>query len=217
MTASVIIPADAHDKLRVSLRYWLLGRGYHLAAKAMEFGAKFHTGLRKNGDPEYSHQIWQVHYMRTLEPSLLFPEETFITIFLHDTLEDYREQVKLYDIIEIFGPKSGQSTELMSKIKEDGSKKTDEEYFGQLAGDPIASVAKGVDRIHNHKTMIDAFSPAKQIDYIGETDDGIMPMLKDARRRFPEQELVYENIKHSLVSQMELLKYAHQFSGALKA
>lgn len=103
----------------------------------------------------------------------------------------------------------------MSKVI-GGKKKSMEVYFTDMANDPIASVCKGVDRIHNQKSMIDAFTPMKQIDYMGETEDDILPMLKIARRRFLEQEAVYENIKHSLISQMELLAYAHQFSGALK-
>lgn len=36
-----------NSKLFVSVRYWLLGREMHTALAAMEFAAKFHTGLRK--------------------------------------------------------------------------------------------------------------------------------------------------------------------------
>jgi (p)ppGpp synthase/HD superfamily hydrolase len=196
-----------HAKLRLSLRSWLLGRGYTLALKAMDFAERHHTGQRKNGDPEFAHQIWQCHYLRSLEPSLLYPEETFAVTFLHDVVEDY--PVTLAEIEDLFGSQVAHSTGLMSKVIE-GEKKDANVYFDALSQDPIASVCKGADRIHNHKTMIGAFSSAKQIDYLGETEDDIMRMLKDARRRHPEQELVYANIKHMLIGQMELLSYANE-------
>lgn len=196
----------SYEKLRLAIRYWLLGRGYTTALKAMEFAASYHTGLRKNGEPEFSHQVWQVHYLRTLERDLLHPEATLAVVFLHDTLEDY--PVKVAELESLFGAQIADSTALMSKVLE-GEKLDASTYFRQLGQDPIASVAKGVDRTHNHKTMIGAFSLEKQGRYLEETTDDIMPMLKIARRLFPAQEPVYENIKHMLVSQMELLAYAH--------
>ena len=73
----------------------------------------------------------------------------------------------------------------------------------------IASVVKGADRIHNVQTMIDVFTYEKQKEYIRETQEFIVPMLKEARRRFPRQEPAYENIQHVLVSQAELLQAVH--------
>lgn len=195
----------AYQKLRLTVRYWLLGRGYTLALKAMEFAADHHTGLRKDGSPEFSHQIWQVAYARTLSDLMAHPEETIATIFLHDVVEDYG--VTVAEIEREFGSSIANAVDAMSKVVE-GRKKSPDSYFSALAKSPIASVAKGVDRIHNHKTMRNAFKQSKQIDYLGETEDDILPMLKEARRRFPGQEPVYENIKHMLISQIELYQYA---------
>lgn len=209
-TATAVTPA--HEKLRLTVRYWLLGRGYFTALKAMEFAASHHTGLRKDGSPEFSHQVWQVAYARTLVDQMLHPEATLATIFLHDVVEDY--PVALAEIERLFGELICSTTDRMSKIV-GGVKKSSDEYFDQLALCPIASVAKGVDRIHNHHTMKSAFSAIKQADYLGETEADILPMLKAARRRFPEQEPVYENIKHMLISQTEL--YRHALSGGSAA
>jgi hypothetical protein len=57
--------------------------------------------------------------------------------------------------------------------------------------------------------MVGVFTIEKQRDYIQETQDYILPALKEARRRFPRQEPAYENIKHMLKSQIELLQAAH--------
>jgi (p)ppGpp synthase/HD superfamily hydrolase len=187
------------------VRYWLLGRGYTTALEAMEFAASHHTGLRKDGSPEFSHQVWQVAYARTLVDQMLFPEETLSVIFLHDVVEDY--PVGLAEIESLFGEMICGGTDRMSKVI-GGVKKKPDVYFGEMSLCPISSIAKGVDRTHNHHTMKDAFSAIKQEDYLGETEADILPMLKAARRRFPGQEPVYENIKHMLISQIELYRYA---------
>ncbi len=202
----MVVDQETYTKMRLTVRYWLQGRNYHTALRAMDFAMRFHTGKRKDGSPEFSHQIWQVQYLRTLETGLLYPEETLATSFLHDVVEDY--PVSPEDITGKFGTLIGNGVERVSKVV-DGEYVDDEGFFEEMASDPIASVVKGVDRIHNQKTMIDAFTEKKQIDYMGETEEDIMPMLKMARRNFPEQEHIYENIKHVLVMQMELLNFAH--------
>jgi hypothetical protein len=37
----------------------------------------------------------------------------------------------------------------------------------------------------------------------------VLPMLKTARRSFPQQELAYENIKLLLINQIELVRAVH--------
>jgi (p)ppGpp synthase/HD superfamily hydrolase len=92
---------DSFDKLHISLRYWILGRGYNVAARAMDFAEKHHTGTRKDGvTPEFAHQVAIAHYIRTL-PDLVYPEETLATIFLHDVVEDY--DVPLTELSGKFG------------------------------------------------------------------------------------------------------------------
>ena len=54
--------------------------------------------------------------------------------------------------------------------------------------------------------MIGVFSQPRQDKYIKEVEDYFLPMLKTARRNFVRQESAYENIKHVLNSQIELLK-----------
>jgi len=42
------------EKLRLALRYYLLGKEYYVALSALDYGAQYHTGVRKNGiTPEY--------------------------------------------------------------------------------------------------------------------------------------------------------------------
>ncbi|MCA8879432.1 MAG: HD domain-containing protein [Rhodobacteraceae bacterium] len=190
-----------YEKLRIAVRYWMLGRNYHVALRAMEFGQDWHRGRRRDDNPEFSHQVWQASYIRTLEAHLLHPEETLAAAFLHDVVEDY--PVSLPEIELAFGERVAHAVDRLSK-KVSGKKKDPQAYFRDLAQDPIASVVKGCDRIHNHQSMVGVFDAAKQKSYLDETQADILPMLKLARRRFTQQEPAYENIRHLLMAQMQL-------------
>ncbi len=192
------------EKTKIAIRYWLLGNKFFNAAKAMSFAESKHIGLRKDGiTPEFQHQVSQANFARTLINSFQFPEETLITIWLHDVCEDYN--VSINEIDKMFGSVVAHSVELMTN-NVNGVKKDTAHYYNAMQFDPIASLCKGVDRMHNHQTMHGVFNFAKQLSYIDETKTYIIPMLKNARRNFPRQESAYENIKHSLQIQIELIE-----------
>jgi (p)ppGpp synthase/HD superfamily hydrolase len=195
---------DYLQKRLIVLRSWLGAKEYFRALKALEFALSYHTGTRKDGvTPEYAHQILIAMYMKTLSKGLLFPEETFITIFCHDLVEDH--DVSIQYITEKFDEKSGYAVELLTKL-DFGIEKPPEYYYNEIATDPIASVAKGGDRIHNIQSMPTVFTREKQKEYIVETETLVLPMIKRAKRNFPEQESIYENIKLVLISQIELIE-----------
>jgi hypothetical protein len=52
--------------------------------------------------------------------------------------------------------------------------------------------------------MLGGFKPEKRASYIIETLEKTVPMLKIARRSFPEQGAVYENIKFVMTNQVQL-------------
>jgi (p)ppGpp synthase/HD superfamily hydrolase len=194
------------DKMRTAMRYWLHGKGYHNAVRAMEYAYKHHTGIRKDGiTPEFHHQVSIASYLRTL-PGLKYQEEVLAVAFLHDIVEDYGVNLKV--ISAEFGEEITKSVKILTKksMTETENFELDVEvYFDKMSDCPIASVVKGGDRIHNFQTMIDVFTVQKKQDYISECETYILPMLKEARRRFPEQEPAYENIKLVLMSQIELV------------
>jgi len=189
------------EKLKISVRYWLQGKEWFKALEAMHFAESFHTGKRKDGSHEFSHQVSQVAYAKTLIKSLRYPEETICTIFLHDVCEDY--DISYEEIEARFGKLVRDAVELMTKFHR-GDKKDPNTYYKSMAKHEIASFAKGCDRIHNHYTMLNGFKPEKQKSYIAETYELIIPMLKEARRLFPSQEPAYENVKFMLANQMML-------------
>ena len=195
------------EKREISLRYWLQGAQYYQALAAMEYAAGYHTGVRKDGvTPEFDHQISIAHYVRTLRDQLEYPEHTLCVVFLHDVREDYG--VSGQEITQRFGDQVARAVDAMTKTFR-GQARSEQLVFEQIASDPIASVAKGADRIHNLNSMVGVFNTQKQLTYVDEAERLFLPMLKKARRLHVRQEGVYENIKHMLMSQINLIKVMH--------
>lgn len=192
-----------YEKSRIAIRYRMIGANYFNALKAMEFASEYHTGLRKDGNPEFSHQIFIANFAVTLPIPNEDISDLLAAIFLHDVCEDYN--ISYATIVEKFGSKVGHIVELLSK-ENMGSKKSDDEYFNSLITDPIAVIAKGCDRLHNIQSMSGGFSTQKQVSYIEETRNWHLPMLKKARRIYPEYERAIENIKLSLTNRIDLIE-----------
>lgn len=190
---------------RENLISWMYDKQYTKAIESLEFASKYHTGLRKDGrTPEIHHQVSIALFLRTLS-NLRNQESVLISTFLHDLVEDYN--VELLVIAEKFGSNNARSVALLSRII-GGIKKPNAEYYDELATDPVGSIVKGGDRIHNFQTCSGIFTLKKQEKYIEETESWILPMLRKAKSNFPDQELAYENIKHALKGQIELMKIA---------
>lgn len=198
------------EKQRIALRYWLLGAQYFSALDAMQFAASHHTGLRKDGvTPEFEHQISIVHYLRTLLPHMMYPERTIIVGFTHDTVEDMKD-VTNEMLASRFGSEAAHSVRCVTK-KEAGTGAVYDEVtlFEMMAEDACASLVKPADGIHNFDSMVGVFTREKQERKIERVEKLFFPMLKKARRNFPKQEGAYENAKHVLKSQIDMLRAIH--------
>lgn len=207
-------PAAAAQKRFIALRYWLLGHNFNEALRALDFNRRLFTGTRKDGvTPEFDHHVCQVQFLRTLLPYLDHPEETICTTLTHDTPEDKDvspQEIERFYVDPVFGGRVSSATMKVTKTWR-GQKVNEIELFTQMAQCPIASIVKGVDRFHNLQSMIGVFSLEKQKEYIRETEDLILPMLKDAEFRFPSQEPAYKNIRTVLKSQLSILSELHKY------
>lgn len=188
-----------HEK--TALRFFLQGKGYNEALKALGFAERHHIGLRKDGvTPEFHHQVEIALDLIQLK-DVLEEELTFVAILLHDVQEDYQIP---YDVIKNnFGERVADIVWKLTK-KFDGKSKNLVDYIDTIAEDSVASIAKGIDRNKNLASMIGVFSVEKMASYAKETKDLFLPMLKRAMKSFPEQTCAYQ----SIVQKMKLqLKY----------
>jgi (p)ppGpp synthase/HD superfamily hydrolase len=208
----IVTPEILHyEKLKMALRYQLMGRAsldpaWFIAVRALDLGLKYHTGFRKDGKtPEFQHQIEIALYLLTMEKLLTDAPRTIADALLHDLGEDYGDQISFEEIGEVTDEIVATDCRLLAKEYR-GEKKTPDAYFGPLSDNYRVSVVKGSDRVHNMRTMAGVFTLEKQVKYCDETEEHFFTFLKLARRNFPEQEPVYENIKFMLTTQMRIYR-----------
>jgi (p)ppGpp synthase/HD superfamily hydrolase len=198
-----------HIKQLAVMRGELNGRGYFVAADALEFVRQMEQGTRKDGEtPQFHHQLSIARLLSTLTTHLVFPEETIAAAFLHDVLEDHGATITR-EMLEVrFGKRIADAVWRLSK-KVNGLTKSYDMYFAEMAACPIASVVKMADRAHNVQTMMGVFTIEKQKTYLHEVDNHFFPMCRVARRLHPRQYGAYENLKILLRCQSGLIRHMH--------
>lgn len=195
---------NRYDKLSIALRNYLLGARYYSALNCFDYAQKIHTGLRKDGvTPEFQHQIEIALFITTLK-DLQNEEAVISAALLHDVLEDY-PNVSPQDIKKLAGKEVRDAVVLLSKEVEGRTRCSPEAYFSQISKNPIASIVKGCDRIHNLRTMVGVFTKEKQLKYVKEALEFFLPMLKVSFGLFPIQHLAYVNIRTTLKIQIEMI------------
>jgi (p)ppGpp synthase/HD superfamily hydrolase len=207
------------DKLKLTIRAQLLGmaqidESYLTCVRALDYASEIHTGFRKDGvTPEFYHQLslvgfalTQIRNMRfapTQVPNMTHAATIIGTLLLHDTYEDNQHledeiRQKFAELIEY--------VIRSSKIRR-GVKLNTQEYIDEVALCIICSIVKLIDRLHNLSTMQGVFSEAKLREYVEETEKYYFPMLKKAKRLFPEQNALYELMKSVLHLQLNAIKF----------
>lgn len=202
------------EKQLISARYWLLGMAEHnpdyfLVIQALEKCLSHHDGFRNGGEPEASHMLGIFHSVRTLHKHIKNPVVVYILIFCHDMIEDPNQKTKAYvhpsELVELFGELI--TSKIVKMSKEILGQKNPNYSLDAIFEDEDCSIAKAGDRCNNISTMVGVFKYARLLRYIKETLEEFMPRLKMARRMFPRQEAVYENMKNYLENQLELIEH----------
>lgn len=189
------------EREKSALKFYYIGKGFHKALKALGFAERHHNGLRKDKlTPEFHHQI-QICLMIVELKDVMYEERLHVAMLLHDTQEDY--QISSEEIQTHIGHIAAEDVWLLTKKFGNMVKDTDQ-IFEDMALNPVASLGKGIDRLHNMKTMIGVFQPVKILAYCKEAKTKILPMLKKASKLFPEQQSAYhivsEQIKYLIKS-----------------
>lgn len=156
------------------------------ALSALSFAQTFHTGRRKDGSHEFSHQVEMGEMILQL-PFQDGLNEALAVCFLHDVPEDYG--VCEQEISDRFGSSVSRRVALLNKHVNP---------FCKISSDPISAIVKGVDRQHNLSTMDGAFDAAKQVSYQSETRQKIMPMLRDALSRHSSKHMEISRVINDL-------------------
>lgn len=117
--------------------------------------------------------------------------DCLVSIFLHDTVEDYPDTYE--DIANKFPNHIDYITSL-SKYHDATGENTDSNYYDNLSKNIITVLVKAIDRLHNLST-IKVLGEVKTQSYCEHTRQFLLPMIKTARMEYFEYVPILEHIK----------------------
>ena len=177
---------------------------YFDVRRAITYAEQVHCNKRRDGNPEFSHQLEMLSLALSLHSSLLNPYGVYMAIILHDTIEDYPEYQQELSLMFPDTVKYSRNLSKFTDTESDGDK-TYYEYFAQLSKCEVCSVVKIIDRIHNLSTAVGVFSTEKLSEYCDEVDNYFVDMMRSAKNEFNQRE-VYEVLKFMLQTEVRTIR-----------
>ena len=119
----------------------------------------------------------------------------------------------LHDVCEDCGvspeelPFSGKVREAVSLLTKTGTEDTGTHYR-KIGENAVAAIVKALDRCSNVSTMMLGFSTGKIIEYIGETQEYVLPLLDRIKREYEEYGDAVFVLKYQILSVLESAKAA---------
>lgn len=193
-----------NEKMYTFVTGYAMGRNMQETLKALTFARKLHANQkRKSGEPYITHPLTMACHALSMGVD---KDEVIAAILLHDVVEDcgisvndlpvndeVREAVKRLTYVkpDKYFERDGEGPHL-NDVKA--------EYYGLISLNPIATVAKLLDRCHNVSSMAGTFTKEKLLDYIEETKLFVIPLIRTAKDNFVEYRDVVFILKYHILS-----------------
>lgn len=176
---------------------------YFNVRRAIVHAEGVHSNQRRDGTPEFSHQLEMLSLGLSLHNSLIDPYSVYMAIIVHDTIEDYPET---QPVLQEMFPDAVQFSHRLAKFKDFSH---DEDlyygYFNRVSECEVCSVVKLIDRIHNLSTAVGVFSNEKLAEYCNEVEKYFLDMMHKAKSNFNQRE-VYEVLKFMLMTEVRTIR-----------
>lgn len=198
------------SKMYTYLKGFAMGGNLHETLEALTYARKLHNGqFRKSGEPYIIHPLIMACHAVSLG---VINDDIIATILLHDVVEDCGVSVNDLPVSETVRKAVNLLTYRKPEkyLERDGEgisiKDVKTEYYKKISENPIAAIAKLFDRCHNVSSMAGTFTKEKLFDYIDETKDYVMPLLRKTKDDFPEYQNVLFVLKYHIVSVLEAIE-----------
>ncbi|MBR5389294.1 bifunctional (p)ppGpp synthetase/guanosine-3',5'-bis(diphosphate) 3'-pyrophosphohydrolase [Candidatus Saccharibacteria bacterium] len=182
------------DKMLTYLRGYLHGAHFLESEKALGFACDKHSGQkRKDGQPYIIHPLSMACYAVALHGTT---DDMVATILLHDVVEDCGVPLSTLPVNDNI--KRGVKYMTITPFEGEEKAAMKRRYFRELIESKEALMCKGIDRFMNLSTMEGIMDEDSIKKNIIETHELLMPVLHDAKNRYPELSNALHIIRASL-------------------
>lgn len=170
------------DKMFTYLRGYFAGAQMTESMRALGYAREKHEGqMRKDGLPYIVHPLQMACYAVALG---IQEDDIVATILLHDVCEDCGVPVSSLPFSD--NVKIGVKFMTINPFPYETKEMTKQRYFRELLESKASIICKGIDRYVNLSSMAGVLSDEAVIKNIRETRNLLLPVLKEAKERWPE-------------------------------
>lgn len=154
------------------------GANLPLTMKAVTYANNLHKDQKRDDGAEYfEHPIRVCRYLLNHG---IRDDVTLAASLLHDVIED--TSITKEELAEIFSEEVAHIVNLLSKKEKIAA----EIYYQDISTDIRAIIIKAADRACNIDDMINCYTIERLVKYIRDTEEYVLPMMKNARRIYLE-------------------------------
>lgn len=190
------------EKMYTYLRGYASGERMTNTLKALSFAREKHSGqLRKSGEPYIIHPLTMACNAISLG---IREDEVIATILLHDVCEDCGVSLAELPVNDTVR----RGVELMTFSIMEGETKdiAKNRYYNLMLQSRAATLTKLIDRCHNVSSMAGTFSKEKLRAYIEETRHYVLPLLRNAKKAWPEDADILFALKYHMTSVVDSIE-----------
>jgi len=152
----------------------ILPESLPLTLKAVTLAHRWHEGHKRDDGSDYVDHLLSV--CNTLLIHRIQDDITLAASLGHDSKEE--RGITLEELVDELGEEVANLIDRVTKRKGESI----EEFYGRIKKDIRAIIIKAADRTHNTGNMIKVYSIERLERYVKETEEYVLPMMKDARR-----------------------------------
>ncbi len=176
-------------------------KNLHQTSKVLPYARELHDGQYRKGKDRVPY-IYHPLLLACHALALGLEDDNIVSAaLLHDVCEDCGVLAECLPVNE----ETKVAVSLLTKGAE--TKRNEEQYYENIAQNPIATIVKLLDRCNNISGMAAGFSKEKIAEYIRETERLVYPLMQKAKNEYP----MYSNqiflIKYHMTSVIETLKH----------
>ncbi|MCC8168164.1 MAG: hypothetical protein LIO37_02340 [Clostridiales bacterium] len=190
------------DNMYAYLECYASDHGLLQTGRVLPYARNLHNGqIRKGHDhvPYIYHPLLVACHAVSLG---LDDDDLVSAALLHDVCEDCGVVPEELPVNETARRSIALLTNLRGKAPE-----VLDEYYAGIASDKIATMVKLIDRCNNVSEMASAFPVDKMRIYIEETEHWVYPLIRYAKKEYPEYESRIFLIQYQIKSVIETVKH----------
>lgn len=195
------------EKMYTYLRGFLVGAKLEQSLVALQYAREKHKNqVRKNGIPYIVHPLSMSCYAVALG---IRDDNIIATILLHDIVEDCAIDVYSLPVNDVI--KNAVKYVTVQSFKTDKNKiETKRRYFNNLLESKEALICKAIDRYNNLSDMPFALSDDAIGKNAAETDILLLPILKEAKEKWPDLSNTLFVLRTNIRSINDILKLKYE-------